>query len=488
MLSFIVPCYRPDLKILEKCIRGLLDQSLQDWELIAVMDGPEPDAAAIIHRLMKKSKNHYKVVEIEHGGACKARNAGAVHARGQYWVFWDSDCVIEPHAAKAWVELFEDHPEIGLVYSGYKFFDEKGGIPSEPFDPWLLRVTNYISTCFPLRRELFPGWNEDLESLQDWDFWLRVVERGGAGKFLVGYAFSTAYPTAESISGKGCTPEKWLERMDKVKKLHNIVQRDVCVTSVSDKHEAVRVAKAIGADYMDRPADKPNHYKTIVQVGFSLHPARAEYHASAWSADHKKVLFWTKDNVIEAYNAVSQKALNLYSEMLNPICTQYVEDLKAQELMTKCGFKTEVMPLPLANSEAPKPLPAKPKFLVDIDPAFGNTIGSVDASLPDVELVPAGGVQNLEEYSGILYFCVDRTVNQSVKRMLMTGRHVLSNLQIPYSGFTDDRNTDEKFIVEMVEKIRAAVRSPLRDKQVNYYAKELSPKHLLDKLTVPDAV
>lgn len=482
MLSFIVPVYHPNLKILEKCVKSLLDQSLQDWEAIFVTDGPEPEAVNLIRKLFKKSKNHFKIIEIEHGGACKARNEGAKHAKGEYWVFWDSDCYIEPHAAKAWIDQLTAHPEIGFVYSGYKFSDEKGGIASESFDPWLLRVTNYISTCFPFRKELFPGWNEDLESLQDWDFWLSIVERGAVGKFLVGYAFSTEYPTAESISGNGCTPEKWLERMDKVKKIHNIAQRDICVTSVSDKHEAIRLAKAIGADYLDRPAEKPNHYKTIIQVGFSLNPAIVEYHASAWGPEHKKFIFWTKDNVIEAYNNISQKALNLYSESINRTCTQFVEDLKAQELMTKCGFKTEVLPLPLVNAEKAKEIPEKPKFLVDIDPIYGNIFGSIDASLPDIELVPVGGVQNIEDYSGMLYFCADRTTSQSVKRMLLTGRHVISNLQNPYTGFIEDRGTDEKFIVEIVEKVRALIKRGKNIKAISYYETELCPKKLMDKL------
>ena len=77
MLSFIIPIYNPDLKVFEACVKSLLDQSLKDWEAIFVLDGPCPEAEDRIKHLMKKKPNHYKVVKIEHSGACAARNAPA---------------------------------------------------------------------------------------------------------------------------------------------------------------------------------------------------------------------------------------------------------------------------------------------------------------------------------------------------------------------------------------------------------------------------
>src|SRR3990167_526165 len=235
-LSFIIPVYNPNPILFEKVVKSLVDQSLKDWDAMFVLDGPCQGAELIIGRAFKKVPNHYRIIEIAHAGAQVARNEGFKETRknpetGAYVVFWDSDCVIEPHAAMAWVDILDNQPGIGFVYSGYKFLEEKGAIASEPFDPWMLRIRNYISTCFPMRRELFPGFNEELESLQDWDMWLRVVERGAVGKFLPGYAFSTAYPTPESISGKGCGPGQWLQRMDKVRYLNKLPFRKTCLTS-----------------------------------------------------------------------------------------------------------------------------------------------------------------------------------------------------------------------------------------------------------------
>ena len=482
-LTFIVPVYKPDHKYLEKCVRSLLVQSLTDWDAVFVFDGPDKDAANKIESLFKKSTNHYKLVDIEHGGACRARNEGFKHAKGDYVVFWDCDSAIEPHAAKNWCDILDKNHGYGFVYSGYKFFDEQGAINSEPFDPYLLRVANYISTCFPLRRELVgPGWNEALESAQDWDFWLGVVERGGVGKYLEGHAFSTAYPTPTSISGKGCSPEKWLERQDRVRELHGIKSNEVCVTSLEAKHDGIALAKLIGADYHDRPNDKPNHYKTIIQVGFSLNAQAAELCATAWGPEHKKIIYWTRDNVDEIYNAVSLRALSEYSSRLNIAATQFVDDRAAQKIMEKAGFKTEVSPLPMANTDETPALPEKPRFIVDAAAQYGHVIAVIRRALPDVRIDLAGGVQKIEDYTGILHFYVDRALSSSVKRMELAGRHVVSNIQSPFTGFLDDATTDERFVVSVVERIRQVVKKGPNDKGRDYWQKSLSTEKLLEAI------
>lgn len=479
-LAFILPVYRPDLVILERCVKSLVEQSLKDFEAVFVLDGPCPEAEPVIRKLKGA-----KIVEIEHGGACRARNEGFKHTTADLVVFWDSDSAIECDAARAWVDQFNTRPDIGFIYSGYRFFDEKGGYASEEFDPWMLRVNNYISTCFPMRRELFPGWNESLLSLQDWDLWLSVVEKGAKGLFLPGYAFSTAYPTPKSISGEGCTPQKWLERADAVKKLHNIPLRTMVVSAIGNKHEGVRLAKLLDADYMELPMGKPNHYKTVIQVGFSFRPSVIESHASVFGPVDKvrNVLFWTKDNITEAYNLLSRKALDEWTKRLNEAATQYVEDIEGQRIMERCGFKVQVMPMPLVNTEQDYAFPATPSFLMDIDPQYSLTFNAIEKALPDINLEMVGGFKKIEDYSGLIHFHLEPTLTQNVKRMLLSGRHVVSNIKQPFTGFMNDRQDNDSFIPEMVERLRdLAGKSESNTKAKEYYARILGPQKFLESV------
>ena len=460
-LSFIVPVYKPKLDILSKCVKSIIEQSLKDWEIIFVLDGPEVYAKSAIASLMKKVPNHFKVVEIEHGGACNARNEGFKHAKGEIVIFWDCDCVIEPHAAKAWIDIFDNKKEVDFIYSGYKFLGEQGCINAEPFDPWLLRVNNYISTCFPLRREKVVKWNESLKSLQDWDFWLTVVENGGKGKFMNGYAFSTAVPDPDSISGKGCTNDNWLDRLDTVKKLHNIPNRDVCVTSLANQPDGLALAKYIEADYREIPNYKPHRYTSIIQVGFSLNPARVETHCGIFRDKNvRKFIFWQPDDIFEIYNRISFLALSKYAILLNDTVTQFVEDETAREMMVKAGFKVSILPMPMHNDKGLVPQPIEHKFAVDIDPGYSDVFKIIDKSLPDIRLEILDGVKSINDYTGLIHFFGDRTLSNAIKRTELSGRHIISNVK--GHGFIDDSTSPDMFIKNLVNKVRELAHTSAR--------------------------
>ena len=477
-LTFIVPVFNPRLDILSKCIKSLVEQSLKSWDAVFVLDGPNQSAKDAIRSGMKKAPNQFKIVEQEHAGAQRARNHGADFAKGEFVVFWDYDCLIEPEASRVWVEMFDKYKDVAFVYSGYKFMDAQGAIQSEAFDPWMLRVRNYISTCFPVRREFYPGWNESLKSLQDWDFWLSVIEKGGTGKFLPGYAFSTLFPTAESISGRGCTRENWLERVDAVKKLHNIPERSVCVSSLTKKHEGIWLAKLIDADYQDYPTEKPHRYKTIIQVGFSFTPSMVEAHCSIFSGnDLKKILFWTCDDVAEVYTRLNLSALQKYSILLNGMknLKQYAQDKSAADMLKRAGFNVGVRLLPMEIGTT-RPLPKSPKFAIDIDGNYSPVFNILQKSLPDVELVPLTGAHKLEEFTGLCHFHPDRTLSPGMMRAVLAGRHVVSNVQAPFMGFVDDNKNLSEFIPEVVEKIRAISSLGEQKSGVSFYSKSVDPK------------
>lgn len=458
-LSFVVPVYRPKREVFERVVKALSVQALKDFDAIFVLDGPSDEARAVIAKAKDK---RFRIEEIPHSGAQAARNFGGTLATGDFLCFFDSDCVIEPGASQMWVEQFDKHPEVGFIYSGYKFFGEKYAIESEPWDPWTLKVRNYISGCFPMRRELYPGWREGLKSLQDWDMWLTLLEvaehRGydlaKVGLFVRGYAFATAMPDPESISGQGCLPEVWLERVDAVKKAHGLKDRDVCVSSLQYRHDGIALAKLIGADYLDFPNDKPHRYKTIVQVGFSM-GENVEKHAAMFQEKGiKKVVFWTGDNINEIYNAVSFRQIDAMSQLLNDVASQYVEDKEAKRLMERAGFKVKILPIPLGKANV-MPLPEVKKWAVDIAGAYSPVMAVIERSLPDIPLEMVGPATRISEYTGLLHFFPDRSRSNTIKRAQLTGRHVVSNVDEPFCGYTDDKGDVEKFVAEVVEKVRA---------------------------------
>lgn len=479
LVSFIVPVFNPDGEILKKCIRSLKEQSYKDWEAIFVLDGPNMGAEAIISSFADK---RIKIIEIPHGGACKARNEGQKISTGGLLWFWDCDCLIEPDSCKAFVESFEKNPTIDFIYAGYKFLGENGGIPSESFDPWTLQVYNYISTCFPMRRKVFPGWDETLESLQDWDIWLTIVERGGKGMFFPGYAFSTKLPDPDSISGKGCTNEAWLGRVKAIKVKHNLPDRKVCVSSIGNRSEGIRLAKLIDADYKDFPGYKPNNYDTIIQIGFSLNPKKVVRHSQIFNQPlKKKVIFWTWEDITEINNYISHKALLIYADVLNRTAIQLVEDKAAQTIMESAGFITKILPMPMVNTDQVEAFPESPRVLVDITEDYRHLVEILKYSMPDIQFDYISENKPVKDYSAILSLNDENVMGFPVKRMLLSGRNVIGNLQSPFCGYVNDTQEPGKVVTELVDTIRKRVK---RDSKasVSFYNKALEPNKLLEVL------
>lgn len=470
-----MPVGRPSTDSFDRHLKGLAAQALTDWEAIFVLDGPNQEARKAILKTFPNFQN-IEIVEIEKSGPQAARNKGAEFAQGDIFCFLDSDCALEPGASKMWVDQFDKRPEIGFIYSGYKFFGDKFAIESEPWDPWTLKVRNYISGCFPMRKELYPGWAPELKSLQDWDMWLSLVEKAESkgwdvkklGLFIRGYAFTTAMPDANSVSGS-YGQDKWLERMDAVKSRHKITDKSVCVASLTSRVDGIALAKLIGADFQTFPCDKPHRYQTIVQIGFSL-GKDAEKHAAIFGGKEvKKILFWTGENICEIYNGVSFQQIDAMSQVLNDTVTQFCEDEEAKKLLTRAGFKVEVKALPVGEVNI-LPLPAEKKWAIDMGGAYSPMISVVAQSLPDIPIEMIGAQAKLEDYVGLLHFFPDRTLTSTAKRALMTGRHVVSNIQAPFCGFVDDKWDKEKFVVEVVDKIREMTAAKPNEDAAKYYA------------------
>lgn len=478
LVSYIIPVYEPDMDLFRKCITAFKKQSYKNFEAIVVLDGPCEAAREVVTELGDK---RISVVGIAHSGVQKARNHGATLAKGDILSFWDGDSVTEPDTCKTWIDTFKANPDIAFVYSGYKFVDERGGITSEPFDPWTLKCGNYISTMFPMRRDFFPGFDETLKSLQDWDMWLTIVENGGKGLFIPGYAFSTAFPTAKSISGQGCT-DQWLERVRAIKVKHNLPDRKVCVASVGHKEEGIRLAKLIDADYKDVPNNNPNKYESIIQVGFSLHPVKAKQHSAIFNQKlKKKIIFWTFEDITEIQNAISLKALTTYAAYLNPHVIQYVEDMEALKIMQRAGFNVSIMPMPMVNTDAIEAMPTEPRILVDTTEDYRQIFQCLEYSLPDIKFDVLDKAKPINQYNAILTLNTERTIPFTVKRMLLAGRNVIGNIQNPFCGYVDDNQEPGKYIPAMVEHIRARINKPAGP-ATRYWAEQMAPTKLMEVL------
>ncbi|MBD5402101.1 glycosyltransferase [bacterium] len=88
-LSIIVPVYNSE-QFLEKCIKSLTSQSIQNIEILLINDGSTDNSLEICNNFAKQDKR-IKVFNQKNSGQSKARNVGLSNATGRYITFTDSD-------------------------------------------------------------------------------------------------------------------------------------------------------------------------------------------------------------------------------------------------------------------------------------------------------------------------------------------------------------------------------------------------------------
>ena len=141
-----------------------------------------PSCCKLCLRLAARDQR-IKLATLAHQGICAASNYGLAQARGEWIGLLDHDDVLEPDALFQTAKLLQQHPEADLIYSDEdKLTDEGFAAPllKPDWSPDFFLSYNYIGHFTALRRELVQelgGFRPEFESAQDYDLYLRVVER-----------------------------------------------------------------------------------------------------------------------------------------------------------------------------------------------------------------------------------------------------------------------------------------------------------------------
>ena len=106
ILSIIVPVYNVE-KYLEKCVRSTQVQDVpsSEYEVIMINDGSPDNSLAIAERLAAELPN-VKVFSQKNQGLSAARNSGMTYAKGDYYMFLDSDDLLAANCLQTRIETF----------------------------------------------------------------------------------------------------------------------------------------------------------------------------------------------------------------------------------------------------------------------------------------------------------------------------------------------------------------------------------------------
>jgi len=204
LVSIIIPVFNGEAHIHE-CIASAINQTYQNIEIIVVDNGSTDGTREILKSFKDERIN---IIETANNGACKARNIGFTHSKGDYIQFLDSDDYLSHNKIEEQLKVLENTSEhiaickTLIVKDGITFSE-----PSSIDDPWLVDSNNPFDFLLNLYGHygmiqtnvwLVPRvliikaglWNEELKQDQDGEFYCRVV-LGAKGikfsKFAINY-------------------------------------------------------------------------------------------------------------------------------------------------------------------------------------------------------------------------------------------------------------------------------------------------------------
>lgn len=185
-ISIIIITYNREEYIAE-AINSALQQTYKDFEIIVVDDGSTDKTREIVESFNSLQIRYlYK----KNSGISEARNMGVKNARGEYILWLDSDDSLLPNAAKAELAVFNQNPEVDIVYVDHFFMDPAGRVTYLCYDYCSDTKEDLIAAAVaksPIRNlgvmvrktvyERVGLYDPTLKKAEDHDLWLRALKK-----------------------------------------------------------------------------------------------------------------------------------------------------------------------------------------------------------------------------------------------------------------------------------------------------------------------
>ncbi len=199
--SIVLAVYDPPLTALRSQLSAIADQTTGEWECVVVDDASTRGEVVEMLRTwvgFDPARRHL-IERSSNGGIAAATNDGIDAATGDVLTICDHDDVIHPAALERVLDHFDTHPDDDVVYTDEQIIDADGRVVDDylkpDYSPRRHLGHHYLAHLVAARREAIGELRvrAEYEPSQDYDFYLRVIERAAARGRSVGHIAEVLY-------------------------------------------------------------------------------------------------------------------------------------------------------------------------------------------------------------------------------------------------------------------------------------------------------
>lgn len=182
LVSIIIAHYNLS-DYIEEAVESCHNQTYKNIEVI-VIDDCSSDKAALkkIYGLREKYPKVKLIINAVNIGSAKSYNLGVEKAEGEYLCCLDADDQFEKTFIEKVLKCFSSDPKIGFATSWMHIFGDSNSIEKTPsFDISALLIRNLFSSASMFSKEAWEkvgGFDPEMKTYRDWDFWISLVEKG----------------------------------------------------------------------------------------------------------------------------------------------------------------------------------------------------------------------------------------------------------------------------------------------------------------------
>jgi glycosyltransferase involved in cell wall biosynthesis len=187
LVSIYIPTRnRPEL--LRRAVCSCLAQSYKALEIIIVDDGSDEQFRDPIDQIARLDPRVSILHNPQSQGACAARNLAIKAAKGEFITGLDDDDEFTPDRISCFAQSWPKFQSLSFLSAGYKVIQRNGqycyGQQARQISFDDLLYANYVGNQLFTKTEYLrsiDGFDQDMPSCQDYDVWLRLSQRYGAG-------------------------------------------------------------------------------------------------------------------------------------------------------------------------------------------------------------------------------------------------------------------------------------------------------------------